>query len=101
MPVPEWFFIVLERIFSFQVPVGKNGMMHPIVFFEILIVFFFQFEVFLYLQTILEEDSFAILQMDYGPGSFAFSLSQPLTVNFFFLKGFNDQFPVFIIANDS
>ena len=76
-------------------------MMYLNVLFEILIVFFFQFEVFLNLQRILEEDSFAILQMDYGPGSFAFGLSQPLTVNFFFLKGFNDEFPVFIIANDS
>ena len=76
-------------------------MMHPIVFFEILIVFFFQFEISLNLQTILEEDSFAILQIDYGLGSFAFSLSQPLIVNFFFLKGFNDEFPVLIIANDS
>ena len=76
-------------------------MMHPIVLFEILIVFFFQFEISLNLKRILEEDSFAILQMDYGPGSFAFGLSQPLTVNFFFLKGFNDEFPVLIIANDS
>ena len=76
-------------------------MMHPIVLFEILIVFFFQFEISLNLQTILEEDSFAILQMDYGPGSFAFSLSQPLTVNGFFLKGFNDEFPVLIIAYGS
>ena len=76
-------------------------MMHPIVLFEILIVFFFQFEISLNLQTILEEDSFAILQMNYGLGSFAFGLSQPLTVNFFFLKGFNDEFPVLIIANDS
>ena len=76
-------------------------MMHPIVLFEILIVFFFQFEIYLDLQRILEEDSFAILQMDYGPGSFACGLSQPLTVNFFFLKDFNDEFPVLIIANDS
>ena len=76
-------------------------MMYPIVMFEILIVFFFQFEIYLNFQTILEEDSFAILQMDYGPGSFAFSLSQPLTVNVLFLKAFNDEFPVLIIANDS
>jgi len=76
-------------------------MIHPIVLFEILIVFFFKFEISLNIQTILEEDSFAILQMDYGPGSFAFGLSQPLTVNFFFLKGFNDEFPVLIITNDS
>ena len=76
-------------------------MMHPIVFSEILIVFFFQFEISLNLQRILEEDSLAILQMDYGPGSFTFGLSQPLTVNGLFLKGFNDEFPVLIIANDS
>ena len=73
MPVPGWFFHSPGTDFSFQVPVGKNGMMHPIVLFEILIVFFFQFEISLNLQRILEEDSFAILQMDYGPGSFAFS----------------------------
>ena len=66
-----------------------------------MIVFFFQFEVFLNLQRILEEDSFAILKMDYGPGSFAFGLSQPLKVNVLFLEGFNDEFPVLIIAYDS
>ena len=71
----DGFFIVLELIFSFQIPVGKDGVVHPIVFFEILIVFFFQFEIFLNLKRILDEDSFAILQMDYGPGSFAFSFS--------------------------
>ena len=76
-------------------------MMHPIVLFEILIVFFFQFEIYLNLKRILDEDSFAILQMDYGSGSFACELSQPLTVSFFFLKGFNDEFPVLIIAYDS
>ena len=63
-------------------------MIHPIVLFEILIVFFFQFEISLNPQTILEEDSFAILQMDYGPGSFAFGIVSTFDSQFFLFEGF-------------
>ena len=63
-------------------------MIHPIVLFEILIVFFFKFEISLNIQTILEEDSFAILKMDYGQGSFALGLFQPFDSQFFLFEGF-------------